>query len=303
MNRPVQLRRSDSSWSAVEARSDQRERPIKRTRAAGRLGRTALALLAVFKAATLVSASTLLPPDAATTIGHRIPLDGFVDENGRAFAPQQAERDARPWIISPMYTRCPGTCSAITTGLRRALDRSRLAAAEYRVLSFSVDPNETDARLREFRARMQLPADWVLLRAGAPEALERTLRSLDFRTITMEDGNFEHPNLVAVLAPDQQLVGYLFGTNFNAADLASTLRRAQAGVSTADAWRPYAFALAALGFVASGLVFAWLLSERRGPSGLRPRSPELHRASRKGSKPEPRDREGHRGGVADDGAG
>jgi glutamate 5-kinase len=110
---------------------------------------------------------------------------------------------------------------------------------------------------------MQLPADWLVLRAGDAQALERTLKSLDFRTVTMEDGHFEHPNLVAVLAPDRRLVGYVFGVNFTAADLAGTVRHARAGVSAVDAWRPYIFAIAALGFCASGLLFVWLLSGRR----------------------------------------
>jgi cytochrome oxidase Cu insertion factor (SCO1/SenC/PrrC family) len=222
-----------------------------------------LALLVVLNAAALATASTVLPPDAATTIGQRIPFDGFVDENGRAFSAQQGEGDPRPWIISPMYTRCLGTCPAITASLRRALDQSGLAASEYRVLSFSFDPNETNDGLRQFRTRMRLPADWLVLRARDAPALERTLKNLDIRTITVGDGNFEHPNLVAVLAPDKRLVAYLFGVNFSAADLAGTVRRARAGVSAVDAWRPYIFAIAALGFCASGLLFVWLLSERR----------------------------------------
>jgi cytochrome oxidase Cu insertion factor (SCO1/SenC/PrrC family) len=238
------------------------------------------AFLTVLNAATLASASTLLPPDAATTIGQRIPFDGFVDENGQPFSAQlpeeQRERDARPWIVSPMYTRCLGTCPAITASLRRALDQSRLAPAEYRVLSFSFDPNETNDGLHQFRIRMRLPADWLVLRAGDAQALERTLKSLDFRTITVGDGNFEHPNLVAVLAPDRRLVGYLFGVNFTAADLAGTVRRASAGVSAVDAWRPYVFAIAALGFLASGLLFVWLLSERRARAAVRGQSERVY---------------------------
>jgi cytochrome oxidase Cu insertion factor (SCO1/SenC/PrrC family) len=223
----------------------------------------ALALLVVLHVAASAAASTLLPPDATATIGQRIPFDGFVDEYGHPFSLQPLERDPRPWVISPMYTRCLGTCPAITASLRRALDRSRLAPAEYRVLSFSFDPNETNDGLRQFRTRMQLPADWLLLRASNPQALERTLKSLDIRTLTRGDGNFEHPNLVAVLAPDRRLVAYLFGINFTAADLAGTVRRARAGLSAVDAWRPYTFAIAALGFFASGGLLIWLLSARR----------------------------------------
>jgi protein SCO1 len=198
-------------------------------------------------------------------VGNPVRFDGFVDENGHEFsAPLRAlDRDALPWIVSPMYTKCPGTCSTITASLHRALQQSGLTSGEYRVLSFSFDPNEADDGLRAFRTRLQLPSDWLTLRARDPQILERTLRSLDFRTITMADGGFEHPNLVAVLAPDMRLTGYLFGINLAPTELARAVRRARRGVSAVDAWWPYRFLVASLGFITSGCVFAWLLSRRR----------------------------------------
>jgi len=209
----------------------------------------------------------LLPPNPSSTVGNLIRFDGFVDENGREISAslpmQELVRDRRPWIVSPMYTRCPHTCSAITAGLHRALDQSGLGPSEYRILSFSFDPNETDDSLRRFRARMELPSDWLTLRAHDPQAIERTLKSLDFRTITTGDGEFDHPNLVAVLAPDMRLNGYLFGINVSPTELARAVRRARAGVFAADAWRPYLFLFAALGFLASAWVFGLLLSRRR----------------------------------------
>lgn len=234
-----------------------------------RVARSGLALLTLLYFAPPIAGQTLLPPDPSRTVGNLIRFDGFVDENGRELSASlpELERDPRPnpraWIISPMYTRCPGTCPAITANLRRALDQSGLAPSEYRVLSFSFDPNETAEGLRAFRARLQLPPDWLTLRAGDPQALERTSRALDFRTITIGNGDFEHPNLVAVLAPDMRLVGYLFGINVSPSEIARLVRSARRGVSAIDAWRPYIFLFAALGFLASALVFGVLLSRRR----------------------------------------
>ena len=162
-----------------------------------------------------------------------------------------------------MYTHCPHTCSAVTAGVRRAIDQSGLAPAEYRVVSFSFDPNETADGLRAFRTRMQLPDDWTVLRARDPEVLERTLKALDFRTISVGDGDFDHPNLVAVLAPDRRLAGYLFGVTFSPSELARLVRRARDGVSAVEVWRVYFFLFAAIGFLASAAVFAVLLSRRR----------------------------------------
>ncbi len=162
-----------------------------------------------------------------------------------------------------MYTRCPHTCSAITTALKRALAESGLQPDAYRVLSFSFDPAETAQGLQEFRARMALPPDWQTLRAGDVAALQRTLTAIDFRTISTGDGGFDHPNLVAVLAPDMRLAGYVFGVNFAAEDLGTAVRNARAGVSVLDRWRPVLFFFAAVGFMASAALFLGLLSRRR----------------------------------------
>jgi protein SCO1/2 len=213
-------------------------------------------------------AGTLLPPDPSRAVGNRVPFESFADENGRPFATLSAsaevERDARPWIVSPMYAHCPHTCSAVTTGLRRALKQSGLSPSEYRIVSFSFDPKETDEQLRQFRARLHLPSSWLTLRARDPLSLQRTLRSLDFRTISTTDGDFDHPNLVAVLAPDRRLASYLFGINFSPKALAGAVRRARVGVSPVDSWRPYLFFFAAVGFIGSTALFGFLLLRRTG---------------------------------------
>jgi cytochrome oxidase Cu insertion factor (SCO1/SenC/PrrC family) len=210
---------------------------------------------------------TLLPPDPGVSIGRQVSFEGFVDENDRPFAAgsaaaEQAE-EPLPWIVSPMYTRCPHTCSALTTALRRALDLSGLQATEYRVLSFSFDPRETGEGLRTFRDRLDIPPPWPTLRAGDAASLQRTLASLDFRTVARGDGEFDHPNLVAVLTPDLELAGYVFGVNFSPTELARTVRRARSGISWIDRWQTAAFFVAAVGFVSSTLAFVFLWHRRR----------------------------------------
>ncbi len=223
----------------------------------------AVSLLLVLGAlAVRAAGQTALPPDPAASVGNVVPFDGFVDEDGHAFASLAGAADSRAWVVSPIYTRCPFTCTPITSALRSALEKSGLQGSQYRVVSFSFDPNETAEGLRAFRARMELPAPWLTLRAADAVAIERTLRALDFRTITIGNGEFAHPNLIAILAPDQRLVKYLFGTTFAPAELAAAVQRARSGAAFAEPWEPYLFTFAALGLLLSSLVFFSLLSRR-----------------------------------------
>jgi len=235
--------------------------PPARWRRRRQLVAPALALLAL--SAATVRAQTLLPPDPASVVGKVVPFDGFVDENGRAFSTAAADGDGKPWIVSPMYTSCPNTCSAVTSSLRRAIEQAGLATSGVHVVSFSFDPDETAENLKAFRARMNLPEQWITLRAGDKAALERTLRGLDFRTITLSAGVFEHPNLVAVLASGRRLSGFVFGVNFDATELANAVARARRGISVVDPWRPYFFFFAVVGFLFSAAAFAVLLARRR----------------------------------------
>jgi protein SCO1/2 len=222
----------------------------------------ALALLtARCLVAAVAVATTVIPPDPGVAVGRVIPFDGFVDQDDRPFA--AAAGDARPWIVSPIYTHCPNTCSAITAALKSALRTAGLKPDADRVLTFSFDPHEDAASLREFRQRLQLPEGWLTLRAADPAALQATLRALDFRTIQLDGGMFEHPNLVAVLTADQRLVEYVYGVTPAPDRLAAAVARARGGVSAGDAWRPYLFFFAALGFTASAAVFVAVLARRQ----------------------------------------
>lgn len=204
-------------------------------------------------------AAALMPPDTARTIGGRVSFDGFVDEAGKPLD----DGGGRPWIVSPIYTRCPHTCSAITGGLRKALETSGLATSEYRVVSFSFDPSETSESLEAFRSRMRLSSDWTTLRAIDETSLVRLLDTLDFRTMQTDDGEYQHPNLVAVLSPDRKLAGYVFGVNPSASELVRVVRGARAGVPATARWGTLLFFFAAVGFLVSTFVFFWLLAERR----------------------------------------
>jgi cytochrome oxidase Cu insertion factor (SCO1/SenC/PrrC family) len=230
-------------------------------RRAARLARRAFAHAGVISLLLRAAAgANVLAPDPSRAIGQVIAFDGFVDQFGRPFS--AARDEPRAWIVSPMYTRCPTTCSALTAALQAALRQSALRSTDYRVLSFSFDLHESDASLAEFRQRMQLPPEWITLRTADPAALERTLRALDLRTMQLDDGRIDHPNLVAVLDGGQRVVGYVNGLPLSSDTLARTVTRARDGASALDRWRPFLFLLAAVGFAASAAFFVAMISRR-----------------------------------------
>ena len=211
-------------------------------------------------------AQTLLPPDPQAAVGRTVPFDGWIDERGQSLAAlvaaADAQADPRPWVVSPIYTHCPSTCSPITAALQTALRGSGLLPSDYRVVSLSFDPDETADSLAAFRARLRLAPEWLTVRAGDRTALEATLRALDVRTVTRDDGGFDHPNLIVVLGADRKLVGYVFGVAPAAAELSALLSRARGGAASASRSAGL-FGAAALGLALSAGVFVALLSRRR----------------------------------------
>jgi len=132
-------------------------------------------------------------------------------------------------------------------------------------MSVSFDPDETAERLQMFRAHLGLPAEWLTLRARERTDLARMLAAIDFRTIVTDDGEFQHPNLIAILTPDFRLAGYLFGVDFAPNELADAVRQARVGpIAGRSHWR--AFLAAALGFAVSAFVFVVAIARHRRAS-------------------------------------
>ncbi len=164
-------------------------------------------------------------------------------------------RFGTPWLLVPFYARCPRTCSPVVENVRRAADRLREHGVDFRVVLLSVDPQETDFRLESFRSRLRLPDDWLLLRASNRAELHDLLLSLKFITVPLSDGEFDHPNVVYVLSPENRVVGVHAGLVPDPFKLERDLRRATA-VSSSGRELPL-IALLGMAALAFGLGFLW----------------------------------------------
>jgi hypothetical protein len=111
--------------------------------------------------------------------------------------PQDLLGARTPTLLQPIFTRCSGTCPLTALALKQAV---AYAQPPFRVVLLSFDGDDTAGDLREFRERLALPAEWLLVRSTGPGELRAFLDGLDFHFMKTE-GGFDHPNQSFVFSP------------------------------------------------------------------------------------------------------
>ena len=172
--------------------------------------------------------------DLKERLGAKIPLDArFRDETGRQV--RLGDLVTGPTILLPVYYGCTNVCNFLQSGIARVLpDIKARPGEEYRVISFSIDENETPEQAARAK-RMYLTA----MNSPFPEQGWRFLTGelKDIRLLTDAAGyefrrkgrDFIHPVVSLVVAGDGTIVRYLYGTSFLAKDLSLALIEAQEG--------------------------------------------------------------------------
>jgi protein SCO1/2 len=165
-------------------------------------------------------------------LGEKIPLDlSFRDETGRTR--RLGDLVTGPTIILPVYYSCTNVCTFMQGGLARVLpDIRQTPGVDYRVLSISIDENET-SQLAAGSKRMYLAAmngafpseGWRFL-TGDSANIRRLTDSAGYR-FERRGRDFMHPVASFVVAGDGKIVRYLYGTSFLSKDL--TLALVEAG--------------------------------------------------------------------------
>ncbi len=216
----------------------------------------------VFFLSTLVWATTtILPPNEGRTLGKPLPDVVLTDDAGRALRLDQFA--GKPLIISPIFTSCLHTCTPITRSLLKATEQLRKEGLEFRVLSVSFDPDETQAGLARLRKKVGLPESWSVA-LGDSIQMGTLLEALDFKTMRMEEGGYAHPNLVAVVDPQSRLSSYVYGVDVSAPQLSLAVRES---VGAAPWWYRFRYALFLAIFLATVVSigsFVYLLRRRKG---------------------------------------
>ena len=156
-----------------------------------RLGLLVGAVLALGAAGAEPGADVLaLPTTWRAEDGHPVALSAFA---------------GRWYVLSFVYTSCPGTCPRTTATLKRLEVALARAGTPLDTVVVSLDPeHDTPAAVRAYRARHQLQGArrWHLL-VGAEDQLRALAMLLDFHYARNPgSGAIAHDNVVYLVGPD-----------------------------------------------------------------------------------------------------
>ena len=212
----------------------------------------------------------LLPPAKLRQMPRRLAV---VDEKNQV---QELRLAGAPTLLEPIFTRCTGTCPLIAVALKEALTGG---PEGFRVVLLSFDAEDDAKDLRDFRERLSLPSEWLVVRAIDGKAAREFFDDLDFHFMKIAAG-FDHPNQTFVFSPSGIWAATLSGTPWSKQELDSARRRAVAAddatashrlfdwLSRPESW----IALAFTGFVLSfgGILLVTRSNKARSTAASRP---------------------------------
>lgn len=103
-------------------------------------------------------------------------------------------------VISAMiFTHCESACPRIVADMRRIeLNLTNKEKEKVKFLLISMDPErDTPARMREFAAEYKLNDRWTLI-CSSQDATQEIANVLGVRIKKLEDGGFDHSNIIHV---------------------------------------------------------------------------------------------------------
>ena len=163
----------------------------------------------------------------------------FQDENGRSVKLGEFF-GKRPVILVLGYYRCPMLCTMINDGLINALTNLPAeVGSDFDVVDLSIDPNERPQSAADKKAlyvrrygRPSAETGWHCL-VGNEKAIAQLADEIGYRyAYDPETKQYAHPSGAVVLTSDGKISRYVFGVNFDAAELRDALTSAREGKSS-----------------------------------------------------------------------
>lgn len=213
------------------------------------VARASMALALVFAVASLATTSpahaqvNVTPPelervDVTEHLGGSLPLDAaFRDADGRATRLDGVLDGRRPTLLVFAYHSCPMLCSLVLDATVRGLkDVPWTVGKEFDVVSISIDPRDTPESAAKKRAQVAAAygregsLKGFRFLVGDEANIRRATEAAGFGFRYDErQGQYAHPAAVFLLTPDGRLARYLYGIQFDPADLRLGLLEASEG--------------------------------------------------------------------------
>ncbi len=173
------------------------------------------------------------PKLGATIVGDL----NFTNSDGTSVRWESLFDGKRPVILSFNYSDCPGLCSVQLENMVLALSRVDLSIGkDFQVVSVTIDPNEQLTRLKETKRKYT----GVYNREGSEKAWhflkgdDATVRDLaaqcgvKYKYIPHQK-LFSHPPVFLLISPENKIVRYIYGLDYDANTVKSALVESAAG--------------------------------------------------------------------------
>jgi protein SCO1/2 len=179
-----------------------------------------------------------LPPQPAASfapiVGARLPLDAVLRDEIGAALPLGALFGGAPVVLVPGYYSCPNLCSTLFEGVLQALALSGMGAGSYRLVGFSIDPQDGPAaaagKRRAYAALLPGGAADLRMLTGDAAALARIEGALGYRAPRdPATGEFAHAAGFVVADAAGRIVRYFPGVRFDPAALRTAIADARDG--------------------------------------------------------------------------
>ncbi len=150
-------------------------------------------------------------PNEAQFLGKPVADITVFDSKGNSFLLSDLIKE-KPVILSPIYTKCPTACSAITANLKKSISEVDGLGNSFKIITFSFDSADTPEDLKAFEEKWELTSDnWKVVSAKGNN-ISALLSSIDFE-IEWNAANqqYDHPNVLIIVMPSGKISKYVHG--------------------------------------------------------------------------------------------
>jgi protein SCO1/2 len=160
----------------------------------------------------------------------------FADSDGNRGALSSLLTPNRPFILVPVFYRCPRLCGLTVSGVVDLINSSRLKLGEdYSVIFYSFNPEDTRRDAAEKRERMiarisrnpTSPSAVQFLTAD-PKTISLINDELGFR-VRYADKELEHSSAIFIATAKGRVIRYFAGVEFRTDAVTAALVSAQGG--------------------------------------------------------------------------